>query len=115
MTWLPKLLQITIKKINLWMNKKRKYNKKFMFVNNLILNSYRKDKEYRGTCPPNKVFDFIPTDHNVSVETERPLYRKSEKHEYVKELEQKSCEICKSKFKSSTNKRRIKNLTTDFT
>ena len=73
-----------------------------MFVNNLI------SKEgHRGAFPPDITFDLVMTDDNFSVETEcKEDKYVEESEEHVKDIEQLSFELCKSKFKSSTNLKR---------
>ena len=75
-----------------------------------------KQKEKREACPPDTIFNFVMTDDNVSVETEGKEDKYVEENgEPVKDLEQLSCEICESKFKSSTNLRDMRDMTKDFT
>ena len=73
------------------------------FVNNIT----SKEEGIRGACPHDTIFNFVMTDDNVSVETEGEEDKYvEESEEHAKNLEQLSCEICESKFRSSTNLKR---------
>ena len=66
-----------------------------------------KEKGQKEGCPSDTIFIFVATDDYVLVETEGKEYKYLEENgEPVKDLEQLSCEICESKFKSSTNLKR---------